>query len=125
MAKEENTPTAAQKKAAASSEAAAPVFVPAPVVPTNVLSIISLVTGLLGFTFAPFIGSVAAVITGHLALHQIKNTKEQGHGMAVAGLILGYVVLGLILIGVALLVTLFFVSMAGMNGNQLHIRGGI
>ena len=37
-----------------------------------------LVTGLLGFSFAPFLGSIAAVITGHIALHQIKRTQEQG-----------------------------------------------
>lgn len=125
MAKEENTPTAAQKKDAA-SEPAAPQFVPTPVLPTNVLSIISLVTGLLGFTFAPFIGSVAAVITGHLALNQIKHTQEQGRGMAVAGLILGYVALGLILVGISLLLVLFIISMNsyGMN-NPMRLRGGI
>lgn len=127
MAKEENTPTPAQKKAATSqaapAQAATPSFVPAPVVPTNVLAIVSLVTGLLGFTFAPFIGSLAAVITGHLALNQIKATHEQGRGMAVAGLILGYVVLGLILVIVSLMIVLFVISMNSYGMNPARMRG--
>lgn len=35
---------------------------------TNVLAVISLVAGLSGFSVVPFFGSIAAVITGHLAL---------------------------------------------------------
>ncbi|WP_426624996.1 DUF4190 domain-containing protein [Leifsonia sp. McL0607] len=50
---------------------------------TNVLAIISLVSA--------FIVSIAAVITGHIALAQIKRTGENGRGMALAGLIIGYV----------------------------------
>lgn len=34
--------------------------------------------------------AVLAVIAGHLALSQIKRTGERGTGLAVAGLILGY-----------------------------------
>lgn len=128
MAKAENTPTApksAPKAApqAAPAPAAAPTYVSAPVVPTNVLAIVSLVTGLLGFTFAPFIGSLAAVITGHLALNQIKHTTEQGRGMAVAGLILGYVVLGLILVIVSLMIVLFVISMNSYGMSPARMRG--
>ena len=129
MAKAENTPTPAQKKAATSSaapaQAATPTFVPAPVVPTNVLAIVSLVTGLLGLSFAPFIGSIAAVITGHIALHQIKATHEQGRGMALAGLIMGYVLLGLFVIGLAVILFIFVVSMNSYGAQQMHLRGGI
>ena len=57
---------------------------------TNVLAIVSLVTSLLGiFTFG--LGSLAAVICGHISLSQIKRTNEQGRGMAIAGLVVGYV----------------------------------
>ena len=129
MAKEENTPTTAQKKAAAASAAApaAPQYVPSPVVPTNVLAIVSLVTGILGFTFAPFISSLAAVITGHLSLHQIKSTGEQGRGMALTGLILGYVMLGLALIAISIIIFLIVVSFNGMaySGQMPRLRGGI
>jgi hypothetical protein len=71
----------------------------------NVLAIISLIGSLLGVLFIlPLIGSVGGVITGHLSLAQIKQTGERGRGMAVAGLIIGYVGVGFILLG---LITLF------------------
>jgi len=54
-----------------------------PVAPrTNTLAIVSLVTG--------FCCSIAAVVTGHIALGQIKRTGEAGRGLAIAGLVLGY-----------------------------------
>lgn len=34
--------------------------------------------------------AIFAVITGHIALSQIKRTGERGKGLAVAGLVLGY-----------------------------------
>ena len=37
-----------------------------------------------------FFVSLAAIITGHIALGQIKRSEESGRGLAVAGLILGY-----------------------------------
>jgi hypothetical protein len=49
---------------------------------TNTLAIVSLVSA--------FVVSLAAVITGHIALSQIKKTGENGRGLAIAGLILGY-----------------------------------
>ena len=53
---------------------------------TNTMAVLSLV-------FA-FFFSLAAVIMGHVALSQIKRTGEGGRGLAIAGLILGY--LGLV-----------------------------
>lgn len=48
----------------------------------NVLAIISLVSA--------FFVSLVAVITGHMAMSQIKKTGEKGYGLALWGLILGY-----------------------------------
>jgi hypothetical protein len=48
----------------------------------NVLAIVSLVSA--------FFLSLVAVITGHMALNQIKRTAEKGRGLAIAGLVLGY-----------------------------------
>lgn len=63
------------------------------------LSIASLVCGIIGSVFS--ITSIPAVICGHMALHNIRidPTKYGGKGMAIAGIILGYIaiVLGLIL----------------------------
>jgi len=39
----------------------------------------------------PVIGAIVAVVTGHIARGQIKRQHEQGAGMALAGLILGYI----------------------------------
>ena len=70
---------------------------------TNTLAIVSLVLA--------FFVSLGAVITGHIALGQIKKTGEGGHGLALAGVILGYVGLGIgllwfIFVGLALILSL-------------------
>jgi hypothetical protein len=67
---------------------------------TNGFSIASLV---LGIICAYWIGSILAVIFGHIALSQIERSGQQGRGMAIAGLVLGYVwiAVGIILIIVA------------------------
>ena len=59
---------------------------------TSTLAIISLVSGLLGWTLVPFFGSIAAVICGHLARKEIRQAPDrlEGDGLANAGLVLGY-----------------------------------
>lgn len=51
---------------------------------TNVLSIVTLVTGILGMAIVP-------VICGHISLKQIRTTGEDGKVMAIIGLVLGYI----------------------------------
>ncbi len=58
-------------------------YAPAPQQKTNTLAIVSLVLA--------FVVSLGAVICGHIALNQIKKTGEQGRGLAIAGLVLGYI----------------------------------
>ena len=67
---------------------------------TNPLAIISLVFGILGWVALPFLGALIAVITGHIARGQIRESRGeyQGDGLAMAGLILGYLSLALILL---------------------------
>ena len=74
-----------------------------PVTRTNGLAIASLACGLALFVFGP-LTAVPAIVFGHVARHQIKRTGEQGAGLAVAGLILGWatVILGIVLIVVGL-----------------------
>ncbi len=50
---------------------------------TNILAILALVFGLLG--------GVLGVVFGHIALSQINRTGENGRGLAIAGLVLGYI----------------------------------
>lgn len=70
---------------------------------TNTLAIVSLVTG--------FCCAIAAVITGHIALGQIRRTGEAGKGLAVAGLVLGYASMGLTVM--VLVLVLFFSAAMG------------
>jgi hypothetical protein len=51
----------------------------------NTLAVVSIATALTS------IGAVAAIITGHVALTQIKKSGESGRGLALAGTIVGYV----------------------------------
>lgn len=54
----------------------------------NTLAVVSIATSLTS------IGAVAAIITGHVALTQIKKSGESGRGLALAGTIVGYVTIG-------------------------------
>ena len=56
---------------------------------TNGFAVGALITGLVPFFGAP------AVILGHVARAQIKRTGEHGDGLAVAGMVLGYLWLAL------------------------------
>jgi len=70
---------------------------------TNVMAIVALVTGILGI---PTLG----IIFGHIALSQIKTTNESGRGLAIAGLVLGYLVVAVyallvVMVGIASVAT--------------------
>jgi Domain of unknown function (DUF1707)/Domain of unknown function (DUF4190) len=56
---------------------------------TNALAAVSLGFGV-GQMFLPFIGAIIAIVTGHVARSQIKETGDYGAGLAIAGLVLGY-----------------------------------
>jgi len=87
-----------------------------PLANTNSLAIASLACGLAQFVFGP-VATIPAIVLGHVARHQIKRTGEQGAGLALVGLILGWaaVILGIVLIVVGL------VMAAGMHGTmQMH-----
>lgn len=92
----------------------------APVRPTNSLAVTSLVCGLAGlllsWLFVPMLASIAAVIAGHLALGQLKrNPGANGRGMAIAGLILGYVVVAILIITIVVSIFSFlFVGALGL-----------
>jgi hypothetical protein len=81
---------------------------PAPL-PTSSLAVVSLVAGILGVTIAWGLGSLVAVITGTMAMRDIRARPVElgGTGMARAGLVLGWVGLGLIVV-VACAFCLFF-----------------
>ncbi|MFJ6679585.1 DUF4190 domain-containing protein [Microbacterium sp. NPDC091382] len=63
----------------------------APVRPTNVLAIISLIASIVGLTLIPFLASIAGIITGHMGLKQVSTSGENGRGLALWGTILGWI----------------------------------
>jgi hypothetical protein len=54
----------------------------------------------LGILWLYWVGSVLAVIFGHVALSQINKSggTQQGRGMAIAGIVLGWVGVGTLLL---------------------------
>ncbi len=88
---------------------------------TSALAIISLVSGILGWTLLPFLGSIVAVVTGHLARGEIRRAPDrlEGDGMAVAGLVLGYAAIVMAVL-VVIAIFMFFGGLAwltAMSGN--------
>ena len=77
--------------------------------PNSTMAIVSLVAGILGFTFVPTIGSIVAVITGYMAQKEIRasNGALGGQGLATAGLILGWIGVALSLIGICIVCVVF------------------
>jgi Domain of unknown function (DUF1707)/Domain of unknown function (DUF4190) len=95
-----------------------PPYVP-PYVParrrTNSLAVASLICGL----SQPFLGvtTIPAILLGYVARDQIRHTGEDGHGLATAGLVLGWIGLG-----IAMLVILLVV--AGSAGHAIPAPSG-
>ena len=83
--------------------------------PTNALAIASLACGLTQFKFG--LTTIPANVLGHMARHQIKRTGEQGAGMALAGLLLGWAGFAL---GVLAILVLTVVVVA--HGAPVHAR---
>ena len=74
---------------------------------TNVMAILALV---MAFVVAP-----AAIVLGHVARKQIRETGEDGDGLALAGLILGYVLTG-VMVAFCLGYVIFFAVILGTMG---------
>ena len=69
------------------------------------MAVSSFVLGLLGTNLLFFLGSILAVVFGHLALGQIRDSggAVRGRGLAIAGLILGYIiVISTVVVGIVL-----------------------
>jgi hypothetical protein len=75
--------------------------------PASGLAIAALVCGILGL-FTGGITSIPAVICGHLAWPDTKSGRATGHGMTVAGLVLGY----LLIVGWVIFWVFVFIAVA-------------
>ncbi len=78
---------------------------------TNTLAIVALILGIL----VP----IGGIITGHIALSQIKKSGEAGHGLALAGTIIGYVLtVGYILIVILTVIAAAVIGTASVNSTN-------
>ena len=68
------------------------------------MAIASLVMGIAGWTLLPLVGSILAIIFGYAARREIRQRPDEltGEGMAVAGLVLGWIMVGLSVVGLCL-----------------------
>jgi hypothetical protein len=85
--------------------------------PTNGMAIASLVCSLAGLLV--LISAPVGAILGHIARKQIKETGEEGDGMALAGIIVGWVLTGLFVcscVGLFILPLIFAASAGAGSG---------
>ncbi|BBY05159.1 DUF4190 domain-containing protein [Mycobacterium noviomagense] len=78
---------------------------------TNGLAIASLVTSLVGVVFCG-IPSIVGLILGIIAMQQTKRTGQEGHGLAVAGVIVGGTMTALVVLAAIFVVIPFIAATA-------------
>ena len=75
--------------------------------PTNNMAVVSIAAGLASWMGFVVIGAIVAIVAGHMARAQIRQTGEDGDGLAIAGLVLGYAHLVTSCIGTVVVVLMF------------------
>ena len=80
--------------------------------PTSHLAIVSIISAILAWMALPGIGSLVAVITGHMARREIRHSDGtlSGDSMAKAGLVLGYIQLTMTVLFICGAIVLFFIA---------------
>ncbi|WP_313317493.1 DUF4190 domain-containing protein [Stenotrophomonas sp.] len=76
---------------------------------TSSFAVVSLVAGILGWTLLPFLGSLAAIIFGHMARGEIRRSNGQldGDGLAIAGLVMGWLSVAMWVLVVVVFIAFF------------------
>ena len=99
-----------------------PAYQPPPAGGTNSMAIASMMLGVAEF-FTGGLTAIPAVICGHIARRQMKQTAERGDGLATSGLVLGYMAI----IFWSVLIAAFLVGAAisiAHNGQVVGPPGG-
>ncbi len=80
---------------------------------TSSYAVIALVAGILGWTLLPFLGSIGGIIFDHMARGEIRRSNGQldGDGLAVTGLVLGWLSVAMWVLGILAFI-LFFGGLA-------------
>lgn len=89
------------------------------------LAIASLICGIAGITCFSILAGIPAVVTGHLALGRIKRAAGAlaGRGIAIAGLVLGYISIGatIVFFVVGLLLAILSPAVAGARASAQKV----
>lgn len=97
-----------------------PRYAPSPTVQTSGLAIASLVSGIAGWTVLPLLGSILAIFLGYAARNEIRRDPDRltGEGLAVTGLVLGWIMVGISVLGLCLggLALCLFTGLLGTGG---------
>jgi hypothetical protein len=89
--------------------------------PLNTLAVVSVASGVASYFMLPVIGGLVAIITGHMARGQIRQTGERGAALALLGLILGYLhfaVVILLIVAVVIAVVVFGAAWFATSGSH-------
>ena len=95
-----------------------PAYQPPPAGGTNSMAIASMMLGV-AEVFTGGLTAIPAVICGHIARRQMKQTAERGDGLATSGLVLGYMAI----IFWSVLIAAFLVGAAISIGHNGPIQG--
>jgi competence protein ComGC len=79
---------------------------PTETVPTSGKATASLICGILGLTIFSILTSIPAIILGHMSRKEIRESagRLKGDGMALAGMIMGYIATGIVVLIVPILI---------------------
>lgn len=90
---------------------------------TSAMAVVSLVFGIAAWCMLPVVGAIVAIVCGHLARGEIRRSQgqQEGDGLAIAGLVLGYVQLafGVVLVLFAIAALLLGLSI-GFGSSFFH-----
>ena len=92
------------------------------ILPSSTLAIVSLVSGILGFTMLPLLGGLVALWAGYAARKETRAIPPtaSGDGIATAGIVMGWVQLGLGVVGICCAIAYFgfFAALIASSGGQ-------
>jgi hypothetical protein len=90
------------------------------VLPTSPLAIVSVIAGIIGFSAMPVVGGIVALITGYMARKETRATPPtaSGDGLALAGIIMGWLQIGLAVIGICCFAASFIFAFIPVVLNQ-------
>jgi hypothetical protein len=77
--------------------------------------VVSLIFGILSWVMLPVIGPIVAVVAGHMARAEIRSSNGQvgGGGLALAGLVLGYLQIALIALAICAIIAIVALAAIG------------